>query len=57
MFNRHIKEIRCLYCKHCNVTEKKCHPESEDCKPEYDLEDKDIYEYRKNDCDFYNMNY
>lgn len=57
MFNRHIKEIRCLDCNHCNVVEKKCYPESEDCKSEYDLEDKDIYEYRRNDCDFYNMNY
>ena len=57
MFNRHIKEIRCLDCKHCNKEEKKCRPESEDCKSEYDLDDKDIYKYRKNDCDFYNMNY
>ena len=57
MFNRHIKEIRCLDCKHCNKEEKKCRPESEDCKSEYDLDDIDIYKYRKNDCDFYNMNY
>lgn len=41
MFNRHIKEIRCLDCNHCNIVEKKCYSESEDCKSEYDLEDKE----------------
>jgi len=57
MFNRHIKEIRCLDCKHCDVKEMKCYPESLDCKPEYDLDYEDIYEYHKNNCDFYNMDY
>lgn len=53
----HIKKIRCKDCKHCDVTNRKCHPESEDCKSEYDLTSSDINKYRDNDCDFYNMNF
>lgn len=57
IYNRHIKKIRCLDCKHCNVKEKKCYPDSIDCKAVYNLKDKDIYKYRRNDCDFYNMDF
>lgn len=46
-------KIRCLDCIHCSKNKNKCYPESEDCKSEYDLDKKDIYEYRNNDCDFY----
>lgn len=59
-FNKHTfqyKEIRCLDCKHCNAELKKCYPESRDCDSEYDLTDEDIYEYHKNNCDFYNMDF
>lgn len=45
--------IRCLDCIHCKENIKKCYPESMDCKSEYDLDDKDIYEYRLKDCDFF----
>jgi hypothetical protein len=47
------KEIRCLDCICCCLEEKKCYPKSEDCEPEYDLNDEDIYTMRKYDCDFY----
>lgn len=47
------KNIRCLECLYCNEMKKKCYPQSNDCGSEYDLDKKDIYEYRKNDCEFY----
>ena len=55
-FNKHTlqtEEVRCLDCSHCNESQKKCFPESKDCENEYDLTDDDIYNYHKNDCDFY----
>lgn len=45
--------IRCLDCVHCNESEKKCYPQSMDCNSEYDLTDRDIYEYTKTKCDYY----
>ena len=45
--------IRCLDCVHCNESEKKYYPQSMDCNSEYDLTDRDIYEYTKTKCDYY----
>lgn len=41
----------CGQCTHANKELMKCFPESEDCKKEYDLEEKD-FEQEAN-CDFF----
>lgn len=41
----------CIDCKHCNVSEMKCYPESEDCASEYDLVESDLYTAAV--CDFF----
>lgn len=53
LMNPNPGTIRCLDCKRCFVDLFKCYPESDDCKPEYDLTYEDIYYYRSDDCNFY----
>ena len=53
MYNIQTREYRCRDCIHCNITDKKCYPESKDCRSEYDLTDDDINEYTTDRCDFY----
>ncbi len=48
-----MQKYRCIECKHCNVDEKKCYPQSRDCLSEYALTDNDIYDYSTERCDFY----
>ena len=45
------KEYGCRYCKHCDIENLKCYPESRDCEPEYDLTKEDLD--RLEICDFY----
>lgn len=53
MYNMPMKEYRCIDCIHCDVESKKCHPESEDCRSEYDLTDDDINIHTTERCDYY----
>ena len=48
-----MKKHRCKDCAHCDVELKKCHPESQDCRNEYDLTVDDINKYTTDRCDFY----
>lgn len=48
----------CKNCIHCDIENKKCYPESKDCRGEYDLTDDDIYGVKdsctyEGRCDFY----
>ena len=45
--------LKCEDCVYCDKTNKKCHPQSSDCKIEYDLTDDDIYKLSNDRCDFY----
>lgn len=46
-----MSKHECRSCKHCDIENLKCYPESRDCESEYDLarEDLDNPEI----CDFY----
>ena len=46
----------CKECKHCDIENKKCYPESRDCRKEYDLTDDDINNGGGR-CDFYESVY
>lgn len=41
----------CAYCECADRAMMKCHPESEDCKKEYDLEEADFHKECR--CDFF----
>lgn len=43
--------IACEYCIHANYDKMKCYPDSEDCKSEYDLVEKDFHTEAR--CDFF----
>lgn len=42
---------KCRTCKHCNVEELICRPNSKDCRSEYALDSEDLDKYER--CDFY----
>ena len=42
---------KCIDCKHCDVKNLKCYPESKDCHSEYDLTEEDLK--TANICDFF----
>ena len=48
---REGKMYRCEDCRHCDVENLKCHPESRDCRAEYDLTFQDLRTSMR--CDFY----
>lgn len=42
---------KCIDCTHCDVKNLLCHPNSVDCKEEYELDKEDLY--KKVQCDFF----
>lgn len=44
-------KAKCIECSHCNAVLLLCHPQSEDCLPEYKLDENDLYTAAR--CDFF----
>lgn len=44
-------KVRCMDCKHANIEQMICTPNSEDCEPEYKLDMFDLTSYSP--CDFF----
>lgn len=44
-------KCKCIDCAHCDEEKLLCHPESEDCREEYQLNENDLY--TEDWCDFF----